>query len=644
MKHLILILTLLGSLIVVAQDTDTDPDAVPVQDQAKSTLRAKVYYEDTGRPVKRMSVMLIANGRGGNESSGVTDGNGNLEIKNLRAGKYYAIVNAPGVVTPMAYLDFRGNGPDVIEQQLAGFPVIVVNGMTDVDAQIPARRGAAVSGRVTYSDGDAAIGVRVDVLRKVGDEFLPSLPNMSAFSSMMLGGVGSYQTDDRGIFRFAGLPAGEYIVKVTENIDHAASRKSRMDNGMESLLFGGNSMVSVFFPNETEKAKAQTIVVDFGQEMASADIVLAHRDLFSLEGKVVAAKDKLPIRNARISIQKDGEDIPDQPAFYGRNLNGTTTDEKGEWKFIDLPKGKYKLVVDVNNSEFDAAAQAYGADPSAANRAANAAAYAATAMSNSVRFGNSNVGPAKPPPPKFARRVKEFTLEDKSLSEQVIELSYGATVSGTVSSDDGKSPTGSVVIVLSDEEGDTVSTTSVYFYNYEGNREPSGKKDFRMDGVTSGKLYLTLQSPDGDSYLKKASSGLVDFLKGPVELKEGDNFANVQIILGKDTGTLKGSIVNAEKDPVRGMQVTLVPTDPARFKNSSYYRTVRSNEDGEFEVKLPPFEFAVLSLPPNSARRRRADLYAWLATAVTKAQTFKIEPGQTTKIVIRNDASKPPAK
>ncbi len=638
MKYAILLLTLFFSVNIFAQNANTDSvAAAATPEPAKSTLRARVFYEDTGRPVKRMSVMLISNGRGGRESSGTTDGNGNLEIRNLRAGKYYAIVNAPGVVTPMAYLDFREGRPDLIEQQLAGFPTIAVNGMTDVDVQIPARRGAAISGRVTYADGDAAVGVRVEILRKVGDEYLPSLPNMSAFSSMMMGGVGSFQTDDRGMFRFAGLPAGEYIVKVTENIDHADSRKSNIDGGMESVLFGSSSMVTVFFPSETEKAKAQTIIIDFGQEMANADIVLAQRDLFSIEGKVVAAKDKLPIRNARVWLQKDGEDNSGPLAMYGRSPNTVTTDNKGSWKFTDLPKGKYEVVVEASNSEFDAAAQAYGSDASDANRAANVAV-------NMIRYTNSNGGTAKPPPPRFARHFKEFTIDDKNLDEQVIELTYGATISGSVSTDDGKMASGSVIILVSDEEGQSVSTASVYFYDYEGVREPMSKKDFRMDGVAVGKRYLTVQSMDSDCYLKKASSGMVDFLKGPVEIKEGDNFANVQIILGRDTGTLKGSIIDAGKDPVRGMQITLVPTDASKLKNSSYYRTVRSNEDGEFEVKLPPFEFAVVSLPVNAAKRRRADLHSWLATAVIQAQTFKIESGQTTKLVIKLDAGKLPAK
>src|SRR4051794_13240648 len=64
---------------------------------AKTTLRARVVYEDTGRPIRRTTVTLIGADKG-KPLTGVTDSQGNLEIKNVPAGKYYPIVSAPGVV------------------------------------------------------------------------------------------------------------------------------------------------------------------------------------------------------------------------------------------------------------------------------------------------------------------------------------------------------------------------------------------------------------------------------------------------------------------------------------------------------------------------------------------------------------------
>ena len=38
---------------------------------SNSVLRARVFYADTGRPIKRTSVMLMTNNRSGREGSGV---------------------------------------------------------------------------------------------------------------------------------------------------------------------------------------------------------------------------------------------------------------------------------------------------------------------------------------------------------------------------------------------------------------------------------------------------------------------------------------------------------------------------------------------------------------------------------------------
>lgn len=124
-----------------------------------------------------------------------------------------------------------------------------------------------------------------------------------------------------------------------------------------------------------------------------------------------------------------------------------------------------------------------------------------------------------------------------------------------------------------------------------------------------------------------------------IDLKDSSNVKNIQIVLAKDTGTLKGTVIDSAKRPVPGMSLTLVPTDPAK-RNSSSFRSARTDENGEFEVKLPPFEYGLVSFPSKFAQKKRDDIQNWLADAVKKAQTFKIEAGQTTKSTIKLDDEK----
>jgi hypothetical protein len=111
-----------------------------------------------------------------NTPTALTDGDGNFQMKNVQAGTYFAMVNAPGVISPLAFADISNMRSGISENEelskaSEGFEKIVVDGITDIDVQIPARRGGAIGGRVSYDNGDPAIGVKVEILRKVKDKF-----------------------------------------------------------------------------------------------------------------------------------------------------------------------------------------------------------------------------------------------------------------------------------------------------------------------------------------------------------------------------------------------------------------------------------------------------------------------------------------
>ncbi len=657
-----MLLLLLLTPVVFSQDDDDapPPKAMPRVVQpvsAKTTLRARVYYEDTGRSVRRMSVMLMPIEGGGRDASGITDNDGNLEIKNVPTGRYYAFINAPGVVSPFAYADFRKPGRELLDEPQAGFPIIDVNGISDINVQIAARRGGAIGGRISYSNGDPAIGVKVEILRKVDDEYLPVLPNMSALMGLFSGGGGSFQTDDRGIYRLAGLPEGEYVVKVSESASHGKpDSRSGYGRGFESMLFGGSSLLNVFYGDAFDQEKAQKINLQLGQDLSEINIIIPDRDLHSIEGKLVAAKDKLPIRNAKLTIKRADESTDEErKGIFPEIPQVVYTDGKGMWRFSDLPKGNYKIVAEPGSSDFDAKDQAYGYEPVDPSEMYSAMANAANAMANAANaapaFANASVGlstgayygrgPEKPPEPDFAKTAKEFTVEEKDLTEQVIEMSFGATLSGTVVIEKPKGYGGGMSITVKSDKDDITVSTNFGFYEFinEPGKAPK-PQDFRLDGITSGKnsISITPTGRSNDYYVKSAASNQIDLLQGPFDFKDSAVFANIRIVLASDVGVLKGTVMDSGRQPVSGLTLTFVPTDPAKFSTSTYFRTARTNTDGEFEVKLPPFEYAVVFLPAKI--KSQDDLVKWLTTAVKQAQTFKIEPGATSKATIKFDRAK----
>ena len=268
----------------------------------------------------------------------------------------------------------------------------------------------------------------------------------------------------------------------------------------------------------------------------------------------------------------------------------------------------------------------------------------AVANTNAAVYNGTYARSSKLPAKKFAKKIQEVTIEDKDVSDLVVELGFGATISGTVTIEgDSKDMPNSVMLQATNENEDISSTDQLHNYDYDEDSGPRKlNRDFSIEGVMAGRTYLTAHLDEAHVYLKSATANGVDLLKDGFDVKEGEVLRNVQIVLAKDVGTAKGKIIDPDKQPIAGVLISLVPTDPAKFRNSSFYRSARSDQNGEFEVKLAPLEYAIVSFPARAAEKGRQDFHKWLATAVKSAQTFKIEAGKTEKITIKRDTGKAP--
>ena len=629
----VLSVLILSVASVVGQNANMNANVSGVsvpEPPAKSTVRGRVFYADTGRPVRRASIMLLPEGGGAGpdrEGGSLTDSEGYFAVKNVRAGVYYAMVNAPGVVSPIAFADFGQMGPggserEAFEGAFARFEKIVVNGITDVEIMVPAKRGGAISGRITYEDGDPAVGVRVEVERKQGDNFLPVIPNFSAIMSLFTGT--SNQTDDRGAYRFAGLPAGEYRVKVTENVSHSDTQPRSSDMFM-TIIAGSSSLVTVYYPDVKAAEKESTIPVDYGTEAAEINVVLPNHGLYGVSGKVVASKDKTPLKNAVVTLKRKND--TEISIFEGLRGSGqiSTADEQGNWSFKQLPKGEYQLVVEVQPS-FDH----YGE----IDDAESAAAITSNVSSNS----NSVVTrkPKGPPPTRYAKKLHEFTVTDKDLTGINIEMGFGATISGALVNDISSAVTIDVV----NEDSETKSTETIHNMYPGDARFPGGKRGlFRIENVAVGKTTFLATVDDENFYVKSVTHEGRDLFAGPIELKEGQSLEGVQIVLGKDVGELTGKVFTESNEPARRAPFILVPTDPVKRRNVSFYRSVTADEEGAFKVKTAPGEYAVLfTLDKRRSQqlRRTGKLDKWLDDAIKSAQkvTVKEKESTTTKIII----------
>lgn len=602
---------------------DNAANIVIGQPQASSTVRGRVYYEDSGRPVKRSTLMLVTVDRitGSGEFSAMTDGNGEFVMHNIRAGTYYAMVNAPGVISPIAFLDLsrmdqRGGDRDMLTDGVMIFEKIIIDGVNEVNLQVPAKRGGAISGRISYENGDPAIGARVEIMRKANGKYTPVFSNIFSIMSIFTGASGNGQSDDRGMYRFSGLPPGEYVVRVSESAQHTevGERNAGGPMGFGSLLMGSSSFLTFYFPNVTEVKDAQILRVIMGQELSETNIIIPDNSLFNLSGKVISGKDKKPVAGAKVSLKKSNEDVFSLFSEIGRELNTAVTDAEGNWKFKEMPKGEYSITVEPGSKREITDSEDYAANSNIARR------------------------PKTPPAPTFAKKFQNVQIEDKDVADVIVELGSGALVSGTVSTANSRNMPTSFSIDAIGENNVSAASTTIFSYA-DRESDDNGRKttaDFKLENVASGRINLKFSTNDPDYYVKSAQAGMTDLLVTPLELKDGDSVINLKIVLADDAGTLKGKVLDDENHPVSGVRILLIPTDAAKRRASNLFKNTRSDLEGKFEIKLPPGEYAILLPKTGMEELSRNDFNKWLDEAMRLPDKVTIQPEGDSTVTIKN--------
>ncbi len=218
----------------------------------------------------------------------------------------------------------------------------------------------------------------------------------------------------------------------------------------------------------------------------------------------------------------------------------------------------------------------------------------------------------------------------------VIEVGYGATVSGTASVENSQEMPERISITAYSDAGEDAVSTSIF-----NSRDPEARTsskvnyEFRLENVPEGENYFLVQTEDKDYYVKSATADGVDLLSKPFAFKEGEVLRNVRIVLAKDVGTLKGVVLSDAKEPLKGLNILIVPTDAAKRKMIGYLREATTNEKGEFETKAAPGEYAVVFFDQSALAKSREELQKWIDEAVKDAPLVKIETGKTETVTIK---------
>lgn len=562
-------------------NTDEDDSVV-----TGATVRGRVVYEDTNRPVRYAMVTLIS-GKDGNSRYSAkfvkTNENGEFVIKNVKAGTYTPYVKSEGILNQDSF-NFTFRQPDSDEKTPEIFEKVEVSGLGEIQIFVRAKRGGSISGRIYYADGEVAVGVKVEVLRKIGETF--------SNTSSVYGGemaVGTAETDDRGFYRLAGLPEGKYLVRVIEPVSHGQN----MPQFSYAYRNNQSRLLKTYYPEGDNSKKARELEVFLGQEQTGIDITIPERQLFNLSGKIISKQTGQPLNNFTVSFFK----LDERDALVANSDGGnasTKSNKAGDWNLKSLPKGKYRVSIQ----------QGY-----------------VYRRPDEKKNDEEEVN--------YPLMTKEIEITDKDLANVDFEVPLESGISGTIVVEGGKDVPRNVMIFAIDEEN-RQTFNSNYDYNAvrQNNPQPVKEKAFRLGKMTEGKYRLMF--PNRDFYVKSATLGGKDLLNSSIELKEGEELKGVQIIISTDMGTVKGKV--SGYDGKEQIAVVLVKPDSGfeRANFNSYSAMVKPN--GDFEVKAAPGEYAIFVFSRKNMPKTEAEAKEWFQNLIRNAQTISVTANQTNNV------------
>jgi protocatechuate 3,4-dioxygenase beta subunit len=392
-----------------------------------------------------------------------TDQEGNYRITNVTPGTYDVIPAA------LAYVVADGNN-------LRGKNVVVGEDEEVEDINFSLVRGGVITGKVTDADGRPVIQQQVYLYRTTDFSQQPPRQVFPANST---------QTDDRGIYRFFGLVAGQYKVSAGRG------------DGMFAGAFNSGRLIykQVFHPDASDQAKATVIDVREGSEAANVDIALGSAvQTFSASGRIIYGDTQLPAPNFRFGLQR----------FSGQRFeapeNLAVSNAQGDFVVDGLTPGRYGIFL----------------------------------------YPNQN--------PELRPESITFDVVDQDVSMITIKLLKGLTVSGVVvfEHEDKKAFAKLLELQLRGQMSSPETSTAMV---QTASTPISPDGSFRLIGLSPGLLSLWLSTPTPGSPAKGFFISRIEqngLVVSQVQIKEGDHLMGVRVFVGYGSASLRG-VVNVDR-------------------------------------------------------------------------------------------------
>jgi hypothetical protein len=265
---------------------------------------------------------------------GQTGLDGAYSIANVPPGDYYLSASAPGYVSSLAAAKAAAAPGATGRKLYAGVPMVHVDASRTVRGDMTLDRGAAVFGTVSFDDGSPAGKVFLMIEKIEVAKPDDSTPDMAGtFATMFAGSATVAIADDRGHYRIAGIPAGDYKVKATLQVGSSFSMRAGQ---LDAAGLTKSSPLLIYSPGTLHKNDATKITLAAGEERGDVNVVANLTGMHSVSGRIASAVDHHALNEGSVELT----DMTDKDFKRSASVDAT-----GAFTVGYVPAGTYTLEV-----------------------------------------------------------------------------------------------------------------------------------------------------------------------------------------------------------------------------------------------------------------------------------------------------------
>jgi len=485
-----------------------------------------------GEPLRKVSLTLRPNGRGGGVYAATSANDGSFRFPAVDPGSYALTGERTGYVRET--LRSPGGETRVIE---------VVSNKTTSGVELKMTPQGVIAGHVFDEDGDPIQSVAVEAWRY-------TYPG----GRRQLTPVESGSTNDLGEFRVANLPPGRYFVSAARRGGTLQAFRNAGRGGRAGRAAGGGGSgpaevmedyVTTYYPNVLDVNNASGLDLVAGSETRGIDIRLQKARFHRVSGSVsgLLSSNSAPVAQAK---GKAGAGI--LLALAPRNGSGRQAGNAlvngadGTFEFAAVPPGSYYIV-----------AQA----PGPAQQRVTARVP--------VEVGNADVSGVAvrlQPPLAVSGNVRlESSGGQPAVRLSTVRLTLVPTE--TVAGNQSRNPQAQLA-----EDGSFQAQLEPYAYTVEAGGLPEG------------------------FYLKSVKLAGREMPDAALDLSYGGG--PVDIVLAPASGDVTGTVQNARGEPAASIQVTAVPVSGSLRRDRN--KLVTTDANGNFTLHgLPPGDYQIFA-------------------------------------------------